>query len=104
MKISEADVSTEHAASYLRQLCRHWAHKFSVTFDDQHGHIELPGTVCTLAAEPASLRVKLALSADADQERMEGVLAEHLQRFGFKEQLVFRWNLSEAPNATPPSA
>ncbi len=104
MKISEADVPTEHAVSYLRQLCRHWSHKFAVTFDDAHGRIELPATVCTLDAAAASLRVRLDLNAEADQERMEHVVAEHLQRFGFKEQLVFDWKRSDVPDALSNSA
>ena len=104
MKISEAEVPTEHAVSYLRQLCRHWSHRFPVTFDDRHGRIELPTAVCTLTSTAASLHVKLGLNADADQERVEAVVAEHLQRFGFKEQLVFDWKRSEAPEATAPFA
>jgi hypothetical protein len=91
MTISTADVSTENATSYLRQLCRHWAHKFPVEFDDHQGRIELPAAVCTLKAEPALLRVQVALTADGDADRMEKVVAEHLQRFGFREPLVFNW-------------
>ena len=95
MKISAADVPTEHATSYLRQLCRHWSHRFPVTFDDAHGRIELPAALCELDAQPASLQVRLEMGDDADQERLEGVVAEHLQRFGFKEQLVFDWQRTD---------
>lgn len=96
MKISEAQVSTEHAVSYLRQLCRHWAHKFPVEFTDEQGRIELPAALCLLQSSPAVLQVRLELKSDADQERIEQVVAEHLQRFGFREQLVFDWKRSEA--------
>ena len=91
MKISEADVLTEHATSYLRQLCRHWSHRFTVAFDDTNGRIELPGTLCRLAAAPASLRVTLDMEDNTDPARMEEVVAEHLQRFGVKELLQFDW-------------
>ena len=30
---SQAQVRTEHASRYLQQLCKHWSHKFAVTFD-----------------------------------------------------------------------
>ncbi|MGI4830739.1 MAG: DUF2218 domain-containing protein [Janthinobacterium lividum] len=95
MKISEADVVTEHATSYLRQLCRHWSHRFDVQFDDLHGRIALPEALCTLNATPALLQVRLELTEAADPARVEQVVAEHLQRFGFKEQLVFPWRRSE---------
>ena len=91
MKTSHADVKTEHATSYLRQLCRHWAHRFPVEFDDHKGTIELPQTNCELKASPEVLLVRLTLRDDADQDRMEKVVEEHLQRFGFRETLAFTW-------------
>ena len=41
MNVSIAKVSTENASSYLRKLCQHWSHKFLVSFDAQHGTIDL---------------------------------------------------------------
>ena len=91
MKVSTADVVTTHAVSYMKQLCRHWAHKFPVTFDEESGRIELNQTLCLLNPSPDLLKVRLELEDDADQDRMERVVAEHLQRFGFREELVFPW-------------
>jgi len=91
MNLSRAEVPTAHAVSYLRQLCRHWSHKFTVEFDDTHGKIHLPKGIVTLMSSPDALSVYLEVSEPADQERMEEVVAEHLQRFGFKETLEFRW-------------
>jgi hypothetical protein len=94
MMTSTADVPTAHASSYLRQLCRHWSHKFPVEFNDQHGRIELPSALCTVDAEPANLSVKLEIQDGENQIRIEQVVAEHLQRFGFRDQLVFHWRRS----------
>ena len=91
MTLSRAEVPTEHAVSYLRQLCRHWAHKFPVEFDDTHGKITLPRAYVTLMSGPAALSVYLAVADAAAQEHMEDVVAEHLQRFGFRETLTFAW-------------
>ncbi len=91
MTNSEAQVPTANASSYLRQLCRHWAHKFPVTFDDQGGRIDLPKAVCTLNATADALHVHLATSEPVDETHMQRVVAEHLQRFGFREPLVFDW-------------
>ena len=96
MHLSRAEVPTEHATNYLRQLCRHWAHKYPVEFDatpgkDNHGKITLPKAYITLMSAPAALSVYLEIPDEADQSHMEEVVAEHLQRFGFRETLTFHW-------------
>ena len=91
MRISQAEVVTSQATSYLRQLCRHWSHKFPTEFNDESGRIELPSGLCVLQAEPERLRVRLEMPDEADAQRFEHVVAEHLQRFGFRETLQFEW-------------
>ncbi len=88
-----AEVPTQHAASYLRQLCRHWAHKFPVVLEDDYGRIELPRAVCTLNASAEALTIRVETADPSEEPRMLEVVAEHLQRFGFREQLVFNWQL-----------
>lgn len=92
MTNSEAHIPTANATSYLRQLCRHWSHKFPVSFDDHLGRIELPKAVCTLHASADELHVELATFDEEDEGRMQQVVAEHLQRFGFREELTFDWH------------
>jgi hypothetical protein len=91
MKTSNADVKTANAVSYLRQLCRHWGHRFPVEFNDERGVIQLPSAACALQSSPETLSVRLEMPDDADQARIEKVVEEHLQRFGFRETLVFDW-------------
>ncbi len=91
MSLATAQIPTEFASRYLQQLCKHWSHKFPVEFTPQHGRIEMSAAVCTLDAAPGALT--LQLEAPADQiERMEGVVAEHLQRFAFREELQIDWS------------
>jgi hypothetical protein len=91
MKVSAADVKTASAVSYMKQLCRHWAHKFPVEFNDQHGTIQLPQAACLMEASPETLAVRLEIADEADRARIEKVVEEHLQRFGFREVLSFEW-------------
>jgi hypothetical protein len=91
MNQSQAIVSTELGSQYLRQISRHWAHKYPVEFTDTHSRIELPMALCTLSASDKALTVDVSVHDAADQEHMEEVVAEHLQRFGFRETLVFDW-------------
>jgi len=91
MPISKANVPTERASNYLKNLCRHWAHRFPVEFDDHHGVINLDQAVCTMNAAGESLEVTIDAMEEQNLPRLESVVAEHLQRFGFRETLVFNW-------------
>jgi hypothetical protein len=49
-----------------------------------------------LAADEATLAVELSAEDEAAIERLESVVAEHLRRFAFREELVFVWRRSDA--------
>ena len=90
MSVAVTRVPTAHASRYLQQLCKHWSHKFPVEFTPQNGRIEMSAGVLILDADPEGLGLRLTAEPD-NLERMEGVVAEHLQRFAFREDLVFDW-------------
>ncbi len=88
-----AHVPTLSASRYLQQLCKHWSHKLEVEFDPTHGTIRLPGeVVATLDAEADALTVRLQAPSDEALDRMKMVVADHLDRFAFREApLPFDW-------------
>jgi hypothetical protein len=86
MPASHATIPTASASRYLQQLCKHWSHKFAVTFTPEHGTIPFDETrVCTLDASPDRLALRVDAADDATLERMQGVVIEHLKRFAFRE-------------------
>lgn len=88
-----AHVPTESASRYLQQLCKHWSHKFEVSFDPQSGTIALPFGKTDLRAEPHSLFITIHLNDGADTERPKKVVEDHLNRFAFREgELQFDWS------------
>ena len=92
MAHSTAQVSTEHASKYLQQLCKHWSHKLTVTFDTEKGTVEFPsGDRLDMVANSKTLSLDLQSGAETI-ERMEGVVADHLKRFAFREELIFNWS------------
>ena len=93
---SQAQIRTEHASRYLQQLCKHWSHKFAVSFDPTHGVVPFPTSRCTFDATPDVLTLRIDAAPD-DLARMEGVVAEHLGRFAFREELDIRWTQVTAP-------
>lgn len=97
MFTSESRVRATTPGRHLRQLCNHWRHKFPVTREaEQHGRIELPAGVCELEAAADALIVRITSPTEAQIERLEQVVAEHLQRFAIDEPLVFEWVRGQA--------
>lgn len=93
---AEARVVTAHASRYLQQLCKHFAHKLpETTFDPTKGRLPFPFGVCDLdtVATPDALALVLRLTADTaeDLERLQSVVASHLERFAFREELAVAW-------------
>ncbi len=86
-----ATIATPNGSKYLQQLCKHWSHKFEVTFDPAAGTIPFPSSVLHLAATPDALMLTISAPEAATFDRMEGVVVEHLQRFAFREDLTVAW-------------
>jgi hypothetical protein len=86
-----AEVRTEMAARYLGQLCKHFQHRLPVELDADRGRIAFEAGVCTLAASPGLLTLRVE-AADADAlARVEDVVARHLLRFAFREPPEVMW-------------
>jgi hypothetical protein len=88
MPASETRVPTASASRYLQQLCKHWSHKFAVEFTPEQGRIPFAeDRVCTLAAGPDHLDLRIEAVDEATLARMEAVVIDHLKRFAFREDL-----------------
>lgn len=100
---ASASVPTQQGSKYLQQLCKHWSHNLVVEFTADHGTVTFPregraGTfpgeaVVTFDAEADALHVDIAASSADQLTSMKRVVADHLDRFAFREApLEFRWN------------
>lgn len=88
-----ATVPTTSGSRYLQQLCKHWSHKFETSFDPEKGEIAFPMGPIRMEATAETLVVTLVPNADADVEKFKQVVAEHLDRFAFREApLPFEWH------------
>src|SRR4051812_45314192 len=86
----QAELATTHASRYLQLLCKHWSHRFPVSFDATHGTVALDGVRCVFDAEAE--RLSLSLEGDAEAlPRLSEVVSEHLKRFAFRETFELRW-------------
>lgn len=88
MHAIENAIPTNEASRFLQQLCKHWQHKFEVTFTPTEGRVPFSsGGVCTLNATPETLNLRIEAAGPEEAERLAGVVINHLQRFAFRAPL-----------------
>ena len=88
---SKTAIPTEHASRYLQQLCKHFAHKRPVTFDEQSGEISFSVGDCRLKADGSALHIDLTAPGTEEMEQLKDVVIRHLVRFAFREELAVDW-------------
>ena len=91
MLISQAHVTTPMAARYLGQLCKHFQHKLPVTLEDKSGQIVFGTGTCDLRAEDNTLELRCTAAEAESLDRLQDVVARHLQRFAFRDAPVIEW-------------
>jgi hypothetical protein len=98
---STADVATDRAARYGKQLVSHLGRRSSGEWNDDTGTgwIALDAARAELQALPHSLRIVLS-AQPAECARFEDVVGRHLVRFGVRDELVVRWSRAEATPGT----
>lgn len=91
---SRSIIATKFAVKYLTQLSKHWSHKFSeLTYSETEAHIPFSETInVDMFAEENSLVVQILTPDEFEAFRIEGIFANHLQRFAFREQLTIDWH------------
>lgn len=86
-----AHVPTAHASKYLQQLCKHFAHKIPATFDEAQGSLAFSLGDCRLTARGGTLELAVSSPDAAALAQLEDVVARHLVRFAFREELAIDW-------------
>lgn len=87
-----ASVQSERAPIYLQQLCKHFGHKIEVSFTPEEGFISFPFGRCDLSAADGVLTMKNSAEDEADLDRLNNVIASHLERFAFREKPEIVWS------------
>lgn len=89
--VATARVPTEKASRYLQQLCKHFAHKLPVTFDEHKGSITFQIGECALTADGEVLTITATSPGEVELEQLKDVIVRHLVRFAFREELPVEW-------------
>jgi hypothetical protein len=92
MASATARVPTTHGAKYVQQLCKHWAHKLEVELGEGTGIVRFKDGVAMMTSGPDALSVTVEADQEEPVERLKEVVAQHLDRFAFREApLSFEW-------------
>lgn len=89
--VARTEIHTPNGSKYLQQLCKHFGHKVPATFETHSGAITFPAGQCALTATETSLVMRLATADEAALARLQDVMASHLVRFAFREELSIEW-------------
>lgn len=87
-----AHVPTATPARYIGRLCKHFAHKIPVSFDERQGRIEFDAGLALLQAEADGLRLTVQGNDQERLERLKQVVASHFERFAWQEALALDWH------------
>lgn len=88
---SSAVVLTDTPVRYISRLCKHFAHKIPVSFDEQQGRIEFNAGLATLKAEDQGLRLQVESASSDGLKSLQDVVASHFERFAWQEALTLDW-------------
>ncbi|MGY0800074.1 DUF2218 domain-containing protein [Lysobacter sp. A286] len=78
-------------AKLIGRLAKHWSHKLEVEHDDTGARIEFGNATCVLRVQGDSIAATIESADGAELEKLEPVVAEHLQRMARGEALSIQW-------------
>ena len=96
---SIADVPTDAAARYAKQLLAHLGHKVAVEEIDGEplgGRLIFAYGTATVIPGRDSLTLRAAAADSESLARVQDVVSRHLQRFGARRALVVEWRTDSA--------
>jgi len=88
---SRAAVATGRPSPYLLQLAKHFRHKLDVDFDERSATIPFAFGRCELSAQDGVLVLEAIAPSAGELERVQDVIAGHLERFGRRDELSVSW-------------
>ena len=70
-----------------------------VEWSDTHGTLDMGWGRCTMQADPGTLTVRAEAANEEGLQRVQGLIARDLERFGRREHLQVNWQRPETLTA-----
>ena len=90
-KTATASVQTDKSLRYLKALCNHFNRKVEANYSGNLGKVTFPFGQCVMEATEDALLIDVSAANDEWFERTKFVVADHLIRFGEKDDLTVEW-------------
>ena len=84
---SAAYLETASGQKYLVQLCKHFAHKITVSYTENHGDCQFVRGAAVLDADADGLRMAVTSADEEGLAQTQSIIESHLVRFAFRENL-----------------
>ncbi|MFD3167116.1 DUF2218 domain-containing protein [Herpetosiphon sp. NSE202] len=95
---SQATIPTALGSSYIKKLCKHYAHKIKVEYDDQQGMAYFAMGTCAMHAEAEQLTFVINAETPEAIATIQHIMDEHFEQFAFREKLKIEWQAAETLN------
>ncbi len=95
MSTKHGTMPTDRPERYAKQLASHWAKRGEVVEDDSSTRLTFEtGQVVVLRPTDGRLDLEISVPEDGDLtvDRWAQVVADHLQRFGQRDELQVTWD------------
>lgn len=91
MEKSTAQIRTAKAGRYMVQLCKHFGHRVPTEWTESEGLVRFEPGTCRLSAAADTLTLDCESATAEDLAVVQDVVADHLLRFAWKEELNVEW-------------
>lgn len=99
MLASTAHYPTENGSKYLQQLCKHFAHKVAVSFDESKGSAALMSGPATFVADRDGLTIRVTAEDMKGLIQARFAIDVHLVTFAHREGFSgLNWSVEEGPD------
>jgi uncharacterized protein len=89
---SHADVTTDAAARYAKQLAAHLGRRAEVVPEAEGDRIVIGDGSCLLVPGEAALVLRAQAPSQESLARVQDVVGGHLERFGQRNELAVHWH------------
>lgn len=89
--IAEAYVETSTPSKYINRLCKHFAHKVTVSYDDNHGEIEFKIGKGYIEKVKDGLKLKAEADNQTDLQEVIDIMDRHFIRVAWQEDIKLEW-------------
>lgn len=89
--IAKAYVKTEQPAKYINRLCKHFAHKTTVEYDDHKGNISFRMGKGLIQKTPDGLMLQAEALSREELAEVIDIMDRHFVRVAWQEELTLQW-------------